>query len=170
MEAVPGMTMWRKDAHFGNVLLTAHPVEEIRRMDLSLSDREPRGAIMVTMRIDNAPIRVIATHLGLKRDERRCQMKHILNDIREGDPVVTILLGDLNEWDPFGSVFPLLRIHFGRSWSPPSYPSHFPVLALDRILVRPTGIRKTIKAVRTPAARTASDHLPVTAIIDPAAS
>jgi endonuclease/exonuclease/phosphatase family metal-dependent hydrolase len=42
-------------------------------------------------------------------------------------------------------------------------------LPLDRILVRPTRARKTIEAVRTRPALTASDHLPVTAVIDPSA-
>lgn len=167
MKAVPGMTMCRKDSHFGNVLLTAHPVRHVRRMDLSIDGREPRGAIMVRMEMDHVPIRVIATHLGLKRDERKYQVKRILSTVRSDDPSLILLLGDLNEWDPFVMVSRFLRIDFGRVWSPPSYPSHFPVLSLDRILVRPSNARKTVQAVRTPPAPTASDHLPVTALIDP---
>lgn len=169
MRAVPGMTLCRKDTHFGNVLLTHHPVHHIHRLDLSVKGREPRGAIMASVEVAHLPIRVIATHLGLKRDERRHQVRQILNELRSDDPGVTLLLGDLNEWDPFGMVSRFLRIHFGKAGSPPSYPSHFPVLPLDRILVRPTRARKTIEAVRTRPALTASDHLPVTAVIDPSA-
>ncbi len=57
MKAVPGMTMSRKDSPFGNVLLAAHPVHDVRRMDLSVNGREPRGAIMVTMEMNQAPVR-----------------------------------------------------------------------------------------------------------------
>ena len=169
MKAVPGMTLWRKDAHYGNVLLAAHPVRHVHRIDLSMKGREPRGAIMVAMDVDHRLIRIAATHLGLKRDERRHQVKHIIRAMGR-DHDLAVLMGDLNEWEPFGMMARLLRIHFGRSWSPPSYPSCFPVLALDRILVRPAGARKTVETVRTPSARSASDHLPVAAIIDPAAS
>jgi endonuclease/exonuclease/phosphatase family metal-dependent hydrolase len=169
MRAVPGMTLCRKDSHFGNVLLTGHRVHDIRRLDLSVKGREPRGAIIVTVEMDKVPIRVVATHLGLKRYERRHQLRQILDEVRRSDPGVILILGDLNEWRPFGMVSRFVRTHFGRTWSPPSYPSHFPVLALDRILVRPARARKTIEAVKTPPAPTASDHLPVAAIIDPRA-
>ncbi|MEJ2589751.1 MAG: hypothetical protein P8165_19660 [Deltaproteobacteria bacterium] len=119
MRAVPGMTLCRKDTHFGNVLLTHYPVHHIHRLDLSVKGREPRGAIMASVEVARLPIRVIATHLGLKRDERRHQVRQILNELRSDDPGVTLLLGDLNEWDPFGMVSRFLRIHFGKAGSPP---------------------------------------------------
>jgi endonuclease/exonuclease/phosphatase family metal-dependent hydrolase len=78
-----------------------------------------------------------------------------------------VLMGDFNEWrrqrrsalKPFGAGFgPLGR-------GVPSFPSYFPVLALDRIMARPQGILGKVEAHDSPLARLASDHLPVKARI-----
>jgi endonuclease/exonuclease/phosphatase family metal-dependent hydrolase len=45
----------------------------------------------------------------------------------------------------------------------PSFPSYFPVLALDRILARPWRMLGPVRAHDTPLARKASDHLPIKA-------
>jgi endonuclease/exonuclease/phosphatase family metal-dependent hydrolase len=54
---------------------------------------------------------------------------------------------------------------FGRSPAERSFPSRWPLVALDRVWVRPRHALLALKAHRTPLAVAASDHLPVKAII-----
>jgi endonuclease/exonuclease/phosphatase family metal-dependent hydrolase len=54
---------------------------------------------------------------------------------------------------------------FGRSPAERSFPARWPLVALDRVWVRPRHALLAIKAHRTPLARLASDHLPVKAIV-----
>ena len=68
MRAVPGPTILRGDGHYGNALLTSRPVGDIRRLDLSVPGREPRGALDVTIAVRRGKtVRVVVTHLGLIR-------------------------------------------------------------------------------------------------------
>jgi hypothetical protein len=46
-----------------------------------------------------------------------------------------------------------------------SFPSRWPLLALDRVWVRPRPSLLALKAHRSPLAAKASDHLPVKAIV-----
>jgi endonuclease/exonuclease/phosphatase family metal-dependent hydrolase len=48
----------------------------------------------------------------------------------------------------------------------PSFPSRFPVLALDRVLGHPHSLVSAIEVHDTPLARVASDHLPIKAYVD----
>lgn len=102
LKAVAGPTMRRRDSDFGNVLLTRYKILEVRNVDLSVSRREPRGAIDVDLDIGGTIVRVIVTHLGLSGRERRRQT-HMLSDLVSGhrDRMV-VVLGDLNEWHPYG--------------------------------------------------------------------
>jgi endonuclease/exonuclease/phosphatase family metal-dependent hydrolase len=82
-----------------------------------------------------------------------------------GRPVV--MMGDLNEWRR--QKRSALR-GFGPGFGPlghgvPSFPSYFPVLALDRVMAQPHELVESIAAHDTPLARLASDHLPVRAVI-----
>ena len=46
----------RNDRHcFGNVLLTRHPILDVRRIDLSMARREPRGALAATIKVGGEP-------------------------------------------------------------------------------------------------------------------
>src|SRR3546814_16507001 len=76
-------------------------------------------------------------------------------------------MGDLNEWMPRARSIRVLEDFFG--YVAPigrSFPSSLPMFALDRIFVSPRRVLDDFQVHDTPAARTASDHLPVTAVID----
>lgn len=166
MIAVPGLTLTKKHADYGNLLLTRYPIIRLRKLDLTLKAREPRGAIMATLDIHGVPCTVIGTHLGLRQRERYRQIQRIMRSIQinsiEG-PI--ILMGDLNEWNTTGGALRILRRFFRKAPAPPSYPSRFPILSLDRILIRPRKALMGISVLRSPLARLASDHLPVKADI-----
>lgn len=164
MTPIAGMRLIRHRGHYGNALLTRRRVLEVRRHDLSFSWREPRGALDVDLDVGGPVIRVIVTHLGLTPGERRHQMRRILAIVAEGklaQPVV--LLGDINEWLPLGRPLRWLHALFGRPPALRSFPAILPLLALDRIWVRPRAALLAFDVHRSPAARLASDHLPVTA-------
>ena len=77
-QAITGMTLTRKDAEFGNAILTRYPVLAVERMDLSVPPHEPRGALDVVVDCGAWQLRVLATHLGLWPYERRRQVSRLL--------------------------------------------------------------------------------------------
>lgn len=165
---IDGPTLQRKDASYGNAILTCLPIMEEFRLDLSYRDREPRGAIDVRLNADGDILRVIATHLGLRPAERRKQVRKLLQWIgppSEDPALITVLMGDLNEWFLWGRPVKWLHRYFGSSPSPATFPTRWPLFALDRIWVYPGNRLERIDIPRIPQARTASDHYPIVATL-----
>ena len=168
MAAVPGMRIVRHSGQYGNALLTRFPVISVHRHDLSYGKwLEPRGALDVELDVGGRALRVIATHLGLSRSERRFQWRHLLAAIASSPPDhPTIVLGDMNEWFPRAGTLRDAHKILGRALAPPEFPSFAPFLALTRIWVRPVDAIVSVAVHRSPLARRASDHLPLRAVID----
>jgi endonuclease/exonuclease/phosphatase family metal-dependent hydrolase len=168
MQAVPGLTLLRHDGPFGNALLTRRRILEVRRIAFGYGRREPRNALDVDLEVGGRPMRVIVTHLGLFAAERRYQMRKILEIIRKNPMEERIVvLGDMNEWLPLSRPLRWLNGILGASVAERSFPSRWPLFALDRVWVRPRHALLALKAHRSPLAERASDHLPVKAIIAP---
>lgn len=166
LNPIAGPTLLREQRAYGNALLTRLPVSEVYPVDLSLPGREPRGAIEVILDWQGRSFQVIATHLGLLPGERRQQTRRLLGLLEAAETDVAALLGDLNEWLLWGR--PLRWLHRQFSPTPPlrTFPSRFPVFALDRIWVRPNACMQQIETHDTPLARVASDHLPLKAVLE----
>src|SRR5919107_1834893 len=77
-EAIAGPTLLRRGADYGNGLLTRFKVLSVQRINLCVERCEPRGAIDVELDCGGTPMRVLATHLGLRPHERREQIKSLL--------------------------------------------------------------------------------------------
>jgi endonuclease/exonuclease/phosphatase family metal-dependent hydrolase len=170
MQAIPGLTLARHDGPFGNALLTRRKVLAVRRLGFTYSKREPRNALDVELEVKGQPLRVIVTHLGLWPAERRYQVKAILKMLRETPASErVVVLGDINEWLPLGRPLRWMNGLFGRCPAERSFPSRWPLVALDRVWVRPRNALLALKAHRTPLSEVASDHLPVKAIVSAAA-
>ena len=166
MQAIPGLTLARHDGPFGNALLTRRKVLDVRRLGFTYSRREPRNALDVDLDVNGETVRVIVTHLGLWPAERRYQVKKILELIRSTPAYErVIVLGDINEWLPLGRPLRWMNALFGRCPAERSFPSRWPLVALDRVWVRPRHALLALKAHRSPLAEVASDHLPVKALI-----
>ncbi len=165
MQVIPGLTLTKKDADFGNVLLTRHPLRDLRKLDLTFKTREPRGALMAVLDVHNVPCTVIATHLGLQRRERHLQVQGLIKEIKAHGAGPLVLMGDFNEWNTFSGALRILKAHFGKGPTPPTYPARCPVLGLDRIMVEPIKALQKVLVLKTPLTRFASDHLPVKAFI-----
>jgi len=127
--------------------------------------REPRGALDVRLDAGGAPLRVIATHLGLLPSERRYQVQRILEKVDEDDKTVTVLLGDINEWFVAARALRWLHARFGRGAGGRTFPSWMPLFKLDRIWARPISSLQGFRVHIDPTSRRASDHLPVSATI-----
>lgn len=161
LQPIAGPTLLSAAGDYGNGLLTAHPVVTVRRLDLSLPGREPRGAIDAELDIDGAPLRVIATHLGLRPGERRRQVRRLLAAFEQDRAIPTVFMGDLNEWFLIGRPLRWLHRHFEQTPAPASFPARLPLLALDRLWVKPRHMLERVWVHRSGLARLASDHLPL---------
>jgi endonuclease/exonuclease/phosphatase family metal-dependent hydrolase len=164
MTPVGGPNLRDEEGEYGNALLTSLPIERVRRIDLSAPGREPRGAIEADLATPGGPLRVVATHLGLARAERRRQRAWLAREIAdahsEGEPIV--LMADLNEWLPLIS-HARPDLPFDVAYGAPSFHSRLPLLRLDWILADPAPREGRAWAHRSRASRRASDHLPVIA-------
>jgi endonuclease/exonuclease/phosphatase family metal-dependent hydrolase len=160
MDVIEGVTLRDERGHYGNALLSRLPVLEVRRLDLSVPRREPRGAIDAELDA-GVPMQVLATHLGLRPFERRRQVRQLLGAVEASDAPVKVLLGDLNEWFLWGRPVRWLQRVFGDNSPPATFPAKRPVLALDRLWVAPPSSIVRAYAHDTPLARVASDHLPL---------
>ena len=165
-EAISGVTLLRKDAEYGNAVLTRYPVRTIERIDLSVSPHEPRGALDVVLDAGATDLRVLATHLGLWPYERRRQVRQLLAAIATGPDVPTVLMGDINEWFLWGRPLRWLHVEFRHTPAPATFPAHLPVFALDRLWVRPRTLLRRLAVHASPLARVASDHLPLVATLE----
>lgn len=134
---------------------------------ITLPGVEPRGALVIDLTLPAGPLRIIGAHLGLLRRSRARQVETLLSEAEAHDGRPTLLMGDLNEWR-IGRRSSLqgLAPDFGPLHvTPPSFPSRFPVLALDRMLGKPHNLISGVELHDTPLARIASDHLPIKAAI-----
>lgn len=162
-----GPTLARREKSFGNVLLTRHPIRELRRIDLSMERREPRGALAATIEIGGLELHVLSTHLGLRLGERRFQVARILDHVDSLGSAFVAVMGDFNDWLPGRSVVHALEARLGRTPSPRSFPVMWPFLALDRIWVQPQSALREVVVHVSALSRRASDHLPVVAVVAP---
>jgi endonuclease/exonuclease/phosphatase family metal-dependent hydrolase len=114
------------------------------------------------------PLRMIAAHLGLLRRSRTQQVKAILSAAHLDDGKPTVLVGDLNEWrmGKRSALQGLAPVFGPLQAAIPSFPSRFPVWALDRVLGNPHSVISSVELHETPLARIASDHLPIKAVIN----
>ena len=152
------------DGTQGNVIFSRYPIVASSNLDISVSNREKRGALKATIETPNGRLTVINTHFGLLGYERQMQLeKAIANDLLHEHCERTILAGDFNDWN--------LNIHqlileqgmndaLGPQRQKPdkTFPSFLPLLRLDRIYCS-----KDIKSkkINIKKGRFLSDHLPL---------
>jgi endonuclease/exonuclease/phosphatase family metal-dependent hydrolase len=165
MELIPGTTLYRKEARYGNALLTRFPVDSILKHDISVGSYEPRGALDVDLDVYGRQVRVVVTHLGLRMRERRIQharLREILS-LRRAD--LLVLMGDFNEWIPLRFPFRRINFWFDHIHAPRTFPTILPLLALDRIMISPGDGVVSLQTHKSRLSRQASDHYPVKAVI-----
>ena len=167
-DAVAGVTMSQSGCDYGNALLTRARVLDVARHELPVpgARREPRGVIDVRTRHRWGIVRIFVTHLGLRWAERRAQVARLAELVDAEPEVPTVVLGDFNEWLPRAPHMRKFESRFGPAPRLATFPTRFALLALDRILVRPPAVLRRPRTHCTVSSRMASDHLPVSALVE----
>ena len=168
--------MRQDDEHYGNAILSRYRLTFRRAVELPgrppFFCRENRAAIEVEIETNLGKVHIINTHLGLGWRERFLQAQlfttaewqaAIISDI----PV--ILLGDFNSLRgsrPYRTLNRHLRNvrELIQATGPiGTFPTRFPVLAVDHIFVNGSIEPVSLTVHRSPLARIASDHFPLVA-------
>jgi endonuclease/exonuclease/phosphatase family metal-dependent hydrolase len=134
------------EGHHGNAVLSKFPIVQHDNFDISGRENEHRGILHCRLRIPDVQGEVdcYCTHLGLFRSTRRQQFQRICEWVNSTSaPQAPLLLGgDFNDWQQQACrlletqlhVNEAYRKHHGRLAR--TFPSSFPLLALDRIYCR----------------------------------
>jgi len=152
----------------GNTLMIRKAASVISCQAIKLPSLEPRGAVCADVQLaSGAVVRVIGMHLDLSGLWRRRQARAIIAHAETSGPLLpTILMGDLNEWSATTGCLHEFARHYRIADLGPSFHARRPVAKLDKIMVS-RGLRIGACGVhRSDLAKTASDHLPVWAMIE----
>ena len=168
-KAVPIAIRAQSMGWHGNALLVRKDATVSDSCRIEIPALEPRGAVRADIALKGMTLRVVGMHLDLSGLWRRKQAAAILHDVDGCEPALpSVLMGDLNEWTPQSGC---LR-DFGRKHcfaaTGPSFHARHPVGRLDRIMVS-SELRVVDSGTHhSAAARKASDHLPIWAMVETA--
>lgn len=121
LEAGYGGNLSIGDGHYGNAIFSRFPIIHYQNTLLP-SEKEQRGALSATLLIDQRPIQLINTHLGLGRQERTLQLKQIEQLLTPDQP--NLVVGDFNTTAP--RSFPQLD-DLGKRAGKEDHPTIFPL-------------------------------------------
>jgi len=171
------VAMERGEEHYGHAILSRYPLT-LQRAAQCLPGvapffcRETRAAVAIEVMMEFGPVHVINTHLGLGRRERQLQAELLTSAdwlAASTGGVPLILLGDFNSL-PGSKPHRLLsrqlrdvRQLVNSSRKLRTFPTAFPVLAVDHIFVNAALQPLRVAVHRSAAARIASDHFPLVA-------
>jgi endonuclease/exonuclease/phosphatase family metal-dependent hydrolase len=152
----------------GNVILHRKTARVTARGPIHLPSLEPRGAVRADLHTHHDErLRVVGMHLDLSGLWRRRQAAAIIAHVAgctEKHP--TVLMGDLNEWSGAAGCLRDFGRDFAMAPTGPSFHSRRPVGRLDRIMVSHELRIVDCGVHASPAARAASDHLPIWAVVE----
>ena len=154
---------------FLGIVVFLDPAIEVEGVTvLDLPGHTHRGAVVVEALRDGRKFRIIGAHLSLSQMLRWAQMRVIAQHMQRGPSVPTVLIGDLNEWRPWGGLIFAQR-RFGAAFqgpAKPTFPVNSPILPLDRVLT--TGGAQVIstQVLDSAGIRATSDHRPLAAKVD----
>ncbi|HEY0148826.1 MAG TPA: endonuclease/exonuclease/phosphatase family protein [Allosphingosinicella sp.] len=161
-EARDGSIGWH-----GNAILVRKEAEVLHQALIHLPSLEPRGAVLADIRLRGENVRVVGMHLDLSGLWRRRQAAAILEAARGGGESAppAVLMGDLNEWSLRGGCLKDFAEHCRFAECGKSFHVRRPVARLDRIMVT-DGLEVAECGVhQSAAAKKASDHFPVWAVL-----
>ncbi|MEL6913558.1 MAG: endonuclease/exonuclease/phosphatase family protein [Pseudomonadota bacterium] len=158
---------WGSRSHgfLGTVVLHSERLTVEHGHLLDLPGHYPRGAVILRMATGTLAFHLVATHLSLFQPLRIAQMRAVAQYLARREPLPTLLIGDLNEWRPWGGIALSPRVAGRPFRGPPraSFPASLPLLPLDRVMAAPPFAVTEVHALATEAARDTSDHLPLRA-------
>ena len=160
----------RRDALFGNVVLSRLPIRQHLQHDLTWKTCEHRGVQRVDLAMDDDTLHFYNVHFGTSLLERRSQaakLASIVHDRRVVGP--KIVLGDFNEWarglekDILAERLQSIDLSKYLRRGGRSYPGFFPILHLDHIYYEGKVEVLKVSMPRDRMTLMASDHLPLVA-------
>ncbi len=157
----------QSDGFLGTILFLSPALDRMHADVIDLPGHCHRGAVSVEVMHAARPVRIISTHLSLFQPLRIVQMRILGQYLQRRPRMQTILLGDLNEWRPWGGLM-FSGALVGTTLRGPvrrTFPSGRPLLPLDRILTDAPGEVQGLRAVNGARVAMASDHLPLEAIV-----
>jgi len=130
-----------QQGHHGNAILSKYAFDQHKNINISQWRFSQRGLLLG--KTSNG-VYLICVHLGLFEQERRQQLKVLLKLIHEDIPehAPLIIAGDFNDWNmnihrQILNNTPLQEAYTNMHSKPAlTFPSVFPVLAMDRIYYR----------------------------------
>jgi len=153
----------------GNVILVRKSAEILGCTAIHLPALEPRGAVMADVRLPGGTIRVLGMHLDLSGLWRRKQAAAVMTHVDTcADRHPTVMMGDLNEWSAGSGCLRDFGRDFAFADTGPSFHSRRAIARLDRIMASRDLRIASCGVHSSPAARKASDHLPIWATLAPA--
>lgn len=168
-KAVPFERREHSAGWHGNVLLVRKDATITDCEVIHLPTLEPRGAVMADLRIRGERVRIVGMHLDLSGLMRRRQADAILAHLDAStEKLPTVMMGDLNEWTRHSGCLKNFAERFTIAATGPSFHARRPVGRLDRIMTSPDLRIADCGVHHSPASRTASDHLPIWARVEPA--
>ncbi len=159
-----------KESHHGNAILSRYPIKWHNNINLSTNRLEKRGLLHAIIAIPGVkdPLHCFNVHLNLFERGRQNQLPGLVNYFHKevSAKYPFILAGDFNDWTQRLSkqlekkieVKELFNSCHGKHAK--TFPSHLPILKLDRIYGR--GV-KAVKAqvLKGKEWRSLSDHAPI---------
>jgi endonuclease/exonuclease/phosphatase family metal-dependent hydrolase len=161
-----------EEEQYGDAILTTLPERLIKAGPIPTHPRfsrlEPRGALWIAVSVGDVELQVINTHLGLVPREQRHQATALAGaDWLGAAPPPLILVGDMNAtpravaYRTFAARLTESRRAARLSRAAPTFPSTFPVLAIDHAFVSAGVVVEGVRTPMDPLTRLASDHLPL---------
>ncbi|HVP29757.1 MAG TPA: endonuclease/exonuclease/phosphatase family protein [Myxococcota bacterium] len=166
LRPVSGATLSSDDGEYGNALLSRFPLRRVRSAFYEGAG-ERRGALSAEIDWEGELLGVTVTHFGLSARDRAAQAQALVKLTGERPDGLDVIAGDFNEWQPFSAALLHLDARLGPGVAPRTFPARCPLLRLDRIWVTPRERVLRSGVLDTPAARRASDHLPVWVDVEP---
>jgi endonuclease/exonuclease/phosphatase family metal-dependent hydrolase len=177
MKVVFAPTIRIRGGRYGNALLVKGEIEGTEVLSLTGARwlqgrrgggrvfpvwREPRNAIIATVRVGGQRLSVAATHLATQRDVSKKQLPQAVARLQTKPPP-WVLMGDLNRTTQDVVSEPLLdSMELVRG--PATFPSWNPQRRIDHIAIRGLTLHPdSVKAVRSPHV---SDHLALVAEVE----
>lgn len=168
---------WESDERgaYGNALLTRWHIAESATHALPEHAGlrcEPRSLMQTRVQAPFGDVLVWNTHLGVRAHERASQASALFEKVKEAlvtEPAPLVVVGDFNAGPSSAIVRRLATVlvdprrHLGARAK--TFPSSWPLLALDHVLVGAPLYVEDVVVARTPLAALASDHLPLAATL-----
>ncbi|MFT4564013.1 MAG: endonuclease/exonuclease/phosphatase family metal-dependent hydrolase [Gammaproteobacteria bacterium] len=162
-----------KQGHYGNAILSHHPLHDVHDVDLSVPLKKRRRALVArcVMRQEHQrSLQLVNCHLGLAGYERSIQLAKIIESPalrRLHSSTPAIVAGDYNDvWGTLGKRVLEPAGYSSAGIAARTFPAIMPVRSLDRIYYRGDIQFDHSFPARSEIARHASDHLPLIADFD----